>query len=635
MLRINRTYLAFLHDVAIAALAYVVSLYLRLGSWDFNVRGPWIEQTALFAAVCGVSYWVTGMYRGIWRYVSVRDLGSIVKAVTLGVVAYVPICFLFTRLQGMPRSVPEILWFVLIGGLAGSRLALRMIKEGRLDSFWASRGVPRVPVLVVGAGDEAERFIRATLQDRESPYRVVGVLDDKESRVGRDIHNVSVLAPMRDLARVVKELKAKGDAPRRLAVSRAASRAGDFGAFLAEAQRLKLNLLRLPALAELQEGAKRAELPPIDLGDLLGRPETTLEHQAIANFVRGKCVAVTGAGGTIGSELSRQIAALGPSRLILIDNGEFNLYAIELALREAYLTLDITALIADVREGQRILRIFEEYRPNLVFHAAALKHVPIAEANVREALLTNVLGTRNVADAAASVQADAMVLISTDKAVNPTSVMGASKRMAEHYCQSLDHENEAGTRFLTVRFGNVLGSTGSVVPRFREQLMRGGPLTVTDPEITRYFMTVMEAVELVLQACAFGVQKPEARGRIMVLDMGRPIKIADLARQMIRLAGLTPDEDVKIIYTGLRPGEKLHEELFGESERLTPAGVDGVLLAAAEALPFAQVQSLLRDVAVMAQDAASQEAALRLKIGYLVPEFTQAQIEPLKKVAHG
>jgi O-antigen biosynthesis protein WbqV len=316
----------------------------------------------------------------------------------------------------------------------------------------------------------------------------------------------------------------------------------------------------------------------------------------------------------------------------LLENGEFNLYTIEIALREAHPDLEIVALIADVREQSRIMRIFEEYRPSLIFHAAALKHVPIAEANVREALLTNVIGTRHVADAAAAIGADAMVLISTDKAVNPTSVMGASKRMAEHYCQAMDHDNKSRTRFLTVRFGNVLGSTGSVVPRFREQLMRGGPLTVTHPEITRYFMTVMEAVELVLQACAHGMQTPEARGRIMVLDMGHPIKIADLARQMVRLAGLRPDEDVKIVYTGLRPGEKLHEELFGESEHLTPAGADGVLLAAAQPLPFDHVQSVMRDLAASSQDAATGEAALRLKMGYLVPEFASPD---LPKAANG
>jgi FlaA1/EpsC-like NDP-sugar epimerase len=630
----NLTLLALAHDMAVAALAYAVSLYLRLGHFEWTARGPWMEQTALFAVVCGGAFWVMGVYKGMWRYVSVRDLWVIVKAVTVGVLFYLLISFLVTRLQGMPRSVPEIVWFVLIAFLVAPRLFVRLLKEGRLDNKLFSNAPERVNVLVVGAGDEAESFIRAALQDRQSPYRVVGVLDHKESSVGRVIHNVSVLAPMRDLSRVVKELKIKGDAPRRLVIGRAASRVADFGNLMAQAQTLGLTLSRLPNPIELQTLGKR-DLPPIDLGDLLGRPETTLDKQAIANFVQGKCVLITGAGGTIGSELSRQVAALQPARLILLDNSEFNLYAIELALKEAHESLDIVALMADVRESPRVMRIFEENHPNIIFHAAALKHVPMAEANVREALLTNVIGTRNVSDAAAATGADAMVLISTDKAVNPSSVMGASKRMAEHYCQALDYSNQNRTRFLTVRFGNVLGSTGSVVPRFHDQLVRGGPLTVTHPDITRYFMTVMEAVELVLQACAFGMQKPEARGRIMVLDMGRPIKIADLARQMIRLAGFRPDEDIKIVYTGLRPGEKLHEELFGEAEHPAPSGADGVLLAAAEALPFSHVDSLIRDLSTAVVDANANEELLRLKIVYLVPEFAPPAADTAKKIAHG
>ncbi len=634
MIRLNRSYIALLHDLAMAWLAYVVSLYLRIGSFNFNVRGPWVEQSLIFVAICAGAFTLTNLYRGIWRYVSVRELGTIVKAATIAVVAYVPICFALTRLEGVPRSVPGILWFVLIGFLCGPRLFMRLLKEGRLESFWSAARKERTNVLVVGAGDESELFIRAMLHDRQSPYTVVGVLDEKESRVGRQIHNTKVLAPMRDLTRVVKELKLKGQAPRRLVISRAASRAEGFDTFLAEAQALGLTPSRLPVMSQLQEGAKQPDLAPMALEDLLGRPETALNRQAITDLIRGKSVLITGAGGTIGSELARQIAALGPARLILVENSEFNLYAIELALREAHPDLDLPAVLADVREAGRIHRVFDEYRPAVVFHAAALKHVPMAEANVRETLLTNIVGTRNVADAAAAVEADAMVLISTDKAVNPTSVMGASKRAAEHYVQALDSENKGVTRFLTVRFGNVLGSTGSVVPRFKEQLMKGGPLTVTHPEITRYFMTVMEAVELVLQACAHGLKEP-ARGRIMVLDMGRPIKIAALAKQMIRLAGLRPDEDVKIVYTGLRPGEKLHEELFGESEKLTPAGVDGVLLAAAQPLPLSHVQSLVKDMAAAVQDAAGDDIALRLKIGYLVPEFTQAAAEQMKKAVHG
>jgi FlaA1/EpsC-like NDP-sugar epimerase len=408
-----------------------------------------------------------------------------------------------------------------------------------------------------------------------------------------------------------------------LIISKVASRKAGFEHFLSHAQSLGLTLSRLPSITELHENAGvQTNMRPIALEDLLGRAETVLDRQAITAFVQQKRVLVTGSGGTIGSELTRQIAALMPTELALIDSSEFNLYSIEMELREAFPKLTIHAFIADVRDAPRINQLFADYKPHVVFHAAALKHVPMAEVNVRETLLTNVMGTKNVADAAAKFNCDVMVLISTDKAVRPANVMGASKRIAEHYCQALDHDHKGKTRFLTVRFGNVLGSTGSVVPRFQAQLAKGGPLTVTHPEITRYFMTVREAVELVLQASAHATTAGTERGKIMVLDMGNPVKIADLARQMIRLAGLVPDQDIKIVYTGLRAGEKLFEELFSDSEKLSPSGADGVHLAAAAPQPFNEVNSFITSLGTTAQDAHVDEQVLRSAIVKLVPEFT-------------
>jgi O-antigen biosynthesis protein WbqV len=387
---------------------------------------------------------------------------------------------------------------------------------------------------------------------------------------------------------------------------------------------LGISLSHLPSITELHgQTPASSNIRPIALEDLLGRPETVLDRQSITSFIQNKCVIVTGAGGTIGSELTRQIAALKPTKLILLENSEFNLYAIELELRETYPSLSIIPCIADVRDATRVQSIFEQQKPNLVFHAAALKHVPMAEVNVRETLLTNVMGTKNIADAAAQFSCEAMVLISTDKAVRPANVMGASKRIAEHYCQASDYHNP-NTRFLTVRFGNVLGSTGSVVPRFRDQIAKGGPITVTHPDITRYFMTVREAVELVLQASAHAAGIKTQRGKIMVLDMGKPVKIADLARQMIRLAGLKPDEDIKITYTGLRAGEKLYEELFSESEHLTPSGADGVHLAAATPIPIDTVNAFIDDLKKSPPHPVEDENNLRHNIYKLVPEFTGA-----------
>lgn len=635
--RFNRVIFSFVHDVFMAALTFAVAMYLRLGGGLFEIPAePWLLQMLLFVSSSILAFAITGVYRGVWRYTSVRDLGNILRAVTIAVAIFLPVSFLLTRLDGMPRSVAGIVWFVLVAFMSGSRLFVRLLREGRLDRFWNANHQDRTNVLVVGASDEAVLFIQSSIADRASPYHVVGVLDEKGTRTGREIHSVSILGNMADLKQVVNDLKARNLAPARLIISKVAGRSAGFEQFLSEAQALGLTLSRLPSITELHESAgSLSNVRPIALEDLLGRAETVLNRNAMTAFVQHKRALVTGSGGTIGSELTRQIAALKPSELVLVDSSEFNLYAIELELREAFPMLNIQAQIADVRDAQRINQIFATFKPNIVFHAAALKHVPMAEANVRETLLTNVLGTKNVADAAAQYNSDVMVLISTDKAVRPANVMGASKRIAEHYCQAFDHDNSGKTRFLTVRFGNVLGSTGSVVPRFQQQLAKGGPLTVTHPDITRYFMTVREAVELVLQASAHATTGITERGKIMVLDMGNPMKIADLAKQMIRLAGLKPDEDIKIVYTGLRPGEKLYEELFSDSEKLTPSGADGVHLAAAAPKPFNDVNSFITSLGAKAQDANTDEQLLRSEIVNLVPEFTGAQTEQQKKIVNG
>ncbi len=637
MPRFNRVIFTFLHDLIMAAATFAVAMYLRLGGELFDIPAdPWLLQMGIFVLSCMAAFFATGVYRSVWRYTSIRDLGAILRTVTLAVIIFFPVSFILTRLDGMPRSVPGILWFVLLAFMSGSRLLVRLLREGRLDRFWNANRQDRMNVLVVGASDEAELFIQSVISDTGSPYHVVGVLDDKGTRMGRQIHSVSILGKMADLKQIVHDLKTKNLAPARLIISKAASRASGFEQFLSDTQSLGLTLSRLPSITELHEHAGvQNNVRPIALEDLLGRAETVLDRQAITSFVQHKRVLVTGAGGTIGSELTRQIAALKPSELVLVDSSEFNLYSIELELREQYPVLSIHAQIADVRDAPRINQLFAEFKPNVVFHAAALKHVPMAETNVRETLLTNVMGTKNVADAAAQFNSDVMVLISTDKAVRPANVMGASKRIAEQYCQALDHDNSGKTRFLTVRFGNVLGSTGSVVPRFQAQLEKGGPLTVTHPDITRYFMTVREAVELVLQASAHATTAATERGKIMVLDMGNPVKIADLARQMIRLAGLKPDEDIKIVYTGLRPGEKLYEELFSDTEQLTPSGADGVHLAAAAPQPFNDVNAYITSLNVKALDVAVDEHSLREAVASLVPEFTGVQALPQKKIVNG
>jgi FlaA1/EpsC-like NDP-sugar epimerase len=587
---IRRGFVVYLHDLAMTAAAFLVAFHVRVGEeyWQaFGTEAMWTALPVLLLLAVPV-YWFGGLYRGVWRYASIPDLVRLLRAVTVLTAAFVAAMFLITRLEGLPRSLPVIQWFVLMAFLGAPRMAYRVFRDHRnLVAAGPAEGATSIPILLAGAKDEAEMFLRGLARDRGSPYAVVGIVDLKGGRVGREIRGVKVLGDAEHLPEIVQRLAAAGRAPQRIVLT---VPPGEIGGPLVrrlfdEADRLGLSLARLPNPTELRDASadEAGELRPIAVADLLGRPQAALDRNAIRALVAGRRVLVTGAGGTIGGELCRQIAALGPSSLALLDNGEYALYAIDLEIGERFPDLPRTARLCDVRDRDAVLAGVRAASPEVVFHAAALKHVPIVEAHPAEGALTNVVGTRNVADAARACGTLAMVLISTDKAVRPTNVMGATKRIAEAYCQSLDlaiqRSGDAGTRFMTVRFGNVLGSSGSVVPLFERQLARGGPLTVTHPEVRRYFMTVREAVELVLQASAHGLGTGAARGRVFVLDMGEPVRIADLARQMIRLAGLRPEEDVKIVYTGLRPGEKLYEEILTEAEGATRTDAEGVFTA--------------------------------------------------------
>ncbi len=624
--RPNRHWLAFAHDLFIAALSYLLALYLRMGEDLVRLPAQQIFQAlGLFTLTSGAVFLFSGLYRGIWAFASLRDLNQILRAVSLAVVLFMIVAFFGMRLEGVPRTLPFIAWFIMLAGLGGSRLLLRVLRERRLSVLWERSGGGRVNILIVGAGDETDLFIRAVARNPQTPFRIVGIVGENDKRVGRNFHGYDVMGTIDDLPKIVEKLREIDRAPSRLVVTRAMTRLhGDLSARLLEqCAALGLKLSRLPALTELRNDLDPAQaMPdqPIALEDLLGRPETVLNREAINNLIVGRRVLVTGAGGTIGSELVRQIAALGPSHMTLLELSEFNLYRIDMEIRESFPLLSLRGYIADVRDMARLAQIFRDEKPDLVFHAAAIKHVPLAEFNAREAILTNVIGTRLVADCAAKANVRAMVMISTDKAVHPTNVMGATKRLAEMYIQSLDILSPVA-RFMTVRFGNVLGSTGSVVPRFQEQLAKGGPLTVTHPDITRYFMTVREAVELVLQASALGMEPgDEHRGKVMVLDMGKPVKIADLARQMIRLAGKRPDEDIQIVYTGLRPGEKLYEELFSPVEELLPSNADGVHLAKSPTVELPQLQQTLSNFATLLQAGMTETAAIA-RLEELLPEF--------------
>jgi O-antigen biosynthesis protein WbqV len=489
-------------------------------------------------------------------------------------------------------------------------------------------------VLVVGQTEDCDLFLRALTRDRRHQFRVEGLLTLRDHHTGRRILGHPILGGARDAGAVLERLRDEGRLPGTLVMATPDMDGGSLASLMAEADRFGLQVRRAPRLTELHQGTasdepQPVELRPIVIEDLLNRPQVPLDRDGMARLIQGRRVVVTGAGGTIGSELARQVAAFAPGSLVLIDNGEFALWQIDLELAETHPSVRRQSLIADIRDEARIRTVFESIRPELVFHAAALKHVPIVEDNPLEGLMTNAAGTRHVADAARACGALAMVLISTDKAVNPTSVMGASKRLAEMYCQALDivaRKTGMGMRCITVRFGNVLGSTGSVVPLFQRQLARGGPLTVTHPDMQRYFMTVREAVGLVLQANVLGVgdaRLPASEdGGIFVLDMGEPVKIVDLARQMIRLAGLKPDEDVAIRFTGLRPGEKLYEELFHGKEPPAPTGHPGLLMAHPRTADPAIVGRAIEEIATACRG--NQTRLALTLLSRLIPEFERS-----------
>lgn len=621
---IGRAGVVYLHDLVMAAVSFLASLALRLGD-DLFFQMP-LEQmllaTLLFTGICAVIFRVMGLYQGVWRYASMRDMANIARAVSLAILVFLPLMFFVSRLEFLPRSLPIINWFVLAFLLGAPRFAYRLWRDRGLQNVFVDDR-DRIPVLLVGADDAAEEFIRTMERNPVAEYTVVGAVAEKPQRVGMRIRQARILGTVAELADVLDRLRRKGGLqPRRLILTRDNMEGAQIRQVLDVAEARGLALARLPRTTELREGVTdEVRVRPIAIEDLLGRPQSTLDRAAMAKLIEGRRVLITGAGGSIGSEAVRQVAAFQPASLTLVDASEYALYTIDLELAERWPELPRFSRIGDVRDAGRMDGIFADVRPELVIHAAALKHVPLVEANPLEGIRTNTFGTRTVGEACRRHGVGMMVLISTDKAVNPTNIMGATKRMAELYCQAADVAGraEGGTRFVTVRFGNVLGSTGSVVPLFQRQLARGGPLTVTHPDMTRYFMTIREAVELVLEASAVGAEDDTFKGRIFVLDMGEPVKIVDLARQMIRLAGMEPGKDVDIRFTGLRPGEKLFEEIFHGAEPPLATDHEGLLVAAPRVVEKQALDMALGRLQAACAEANVSDAMAVLR--ELVPEY--------------
>jgi len=636
-------------DLALVALALPMALGLAApGQWPPGLWWPGALAGALAAFVLPAL--PLRLPRQYWRYVGLPDLVPVALASAAAAILFW-LGLMAAGAWAPPNAAFPVLHAgVMAGLLGGARLLGRLRSAHRAGPV---SDVPAQPVLLAGGGDSADLFIRALIAQRAPGYRVEGILAPRARQRGRRILGVPILGAVEEAGGVLDALRAEGRLPALLVLADPALSGAALEALLDAADRHGVPVRRAPRPTSLDPasarpqggitggiagpGARRLDLRPVSIEELLDRPQVPLDREGMARLIQGRRVLVTGAGGTIGSELARQIAALGPTTLTLLDHGEFALYEIDLELSETHPGVARRPVLADVRDEARLRRLMEEIRPELVFHAAALKHVPMVENDPLEGLLTNVLGTRLIADVARANGCRAMVFISTDKAVNPTSVMGASKRLAEMYCQALDVQarNEAGggMRCVTVRFGNVLGSTGSVVPLFRRQLERGGPLTVTHPDMRRYFMTVREAVGLVLQASVIGAedradQPPElADGGIFVLDMGKPVKIVDLARRMIRLAGLQPDEEVEIRFTGLRPGEKLFEELFHGQEPPRPTGFAGLLVATPRTADAALVGRAIDEIA---QSARGGQGLLALAgLARMVPEFEHAPNTPV------
>ncbi len=625
----SRGLIAYAHDIVMSGIAFVLAMYLRLGDNFQDYSGdPMVQAGVLFIAISAIVFWFSGLYRGVWRYASINDLVAITRAVTVTVLVFLLVMFLWTRFQNLPRSMIPISWFTLMALLGGPRFFYRLVKDRRFDLTSDTTNGSRISVLLAGAGDGAELFLRALDRTPDAPYQVVGIVSENAHRVGRQIHGVEVLGTIEDIADAVKTLRLTGARPQRLILTRDDMDGAQVRFLLDQADKLGMTLARIPRVTDFKSGdIDKTEVKPVAVEDLLGRPQTALDRDAMAALIEGGRVLITGAGGSIGSELVRQVCAFKPAEIGLLDNSEHALYTIDRETMERWPDVPRHAVIADVRDARRIERVFKDFSPDLVFHAAAMKHVPLVEGNIIEGAATNVTGTINIADICVRAGVKTMVLISTDKAVNPTSVMGATKRLAESYCQALDLEREnngnGGTQFITVRFGNVLGSTGSVVPLFQRQLAEGGPITVTHPDMTRYFMTVREAVELVLQASALGNPKDGDVGKIFVLDMGEPIRIMDLAEQMIRLAGLRPGSDIKIDIIGIRPGEKLFEEVFHGAEPPVATESPGILLAAPRPGNLDDLMPALVDIRDACRDNDTQR--ILSIIQKLIPEY---QSEP-------
>lgn len=601
----QRRLFVFAFDIALIAAAFFFAFLLR---FDFTIRHNYHEllkdSMLVVLFIQPLVFLFSGMYRSIWRYASLQDGIEIFKVVTLSTFIASFALLLMDDTRALPRSIYVLDWVLLFSMVSSSRLLWRIYRE----TYLLPRHHTGKRTLIIGAGEAGNLLLKEIRKQVDSPYNVIGFLDDDENKQHMRLAGVPVLGNLSRIRVFIRKYNVE-----EVVIAIPSVPATVVKKVVSSCRESHVRFKILPSIPDIIGGkVSVSQIKDVEIEDILGREPVALELEKIRGYLTGKRVLVTGAAGSIGSEICRQVASLVPGKLLLFEHAETPLYQIEKELIDRYPDLRILPVIGDVRDQARVEMIFEEFQPEVVFHAAAYKHVPMMEYNPLEAVTNNIGGTRTVANAAHRFGVGNFVMISTDKAVNPTNIMGASKRVAEMFVQGLAQRSR--TNFTTVRFGNVLGSNGSVIPLFKAQIKAGGPVTVTDPKVIRYFMTIPEACQLVLQAGCIG-----NGGEIFVLDMGEPVRILDLAEQVIRLSGFVPYEDMDIVFTGLRPGEKLFEELLVDGEGVKPTRHEKIKVLSAVESDLDAVESSLEVLFAMARDA--DVVGVMKQLRAMVPEF--------------
>ncbi len=595
----TRQVLIVMHDLAATAIALVLTFYMRFEGGQLSSKLDGLKVVLpFFLAFAFAVYFLFGMHRNKWRFTSVPDLFNIVRVSSVLALALLTLDYILLapNVYGtffFGKITILLYWFLQMFFLGGSRVAYRYFQYAR--AIQRVKIADATPTLMLGNAADAEVLLRSIESGAVKKIFPVGILSPSSADRGQAIRGIPVLGDIDDLERVTADLATRGTRVTRLVLATSAlSPEARPESILMRARRLGLTLSQLPTF---DSGTTAVQLAPVAVEDLLLRPSVRIDYNRLEAFVAGKSIVVTGGGGSIGSEICSRVVAFGAARLLVIENSEPALHAVMEALKGSDSPAEISGRIADIRDRARIMTLIAQFKPDIVFHAAALKHVPLLELDWDEGIKTNVFGSMNVADAAAAAGCAAMVMISTDKAIEPVSVLGATKRMAEMYCEALDEEftrdSQRSMRLISVRFGNVLASNGSVVPKFKAQIEAGGPVTVTHPDMVRYFMTIREACDLVITAASHALAPERHDVSVYVLNMGQPVKIVDLAERIIRLSGLEPGRDIKITFTGIRPGERLHEILFAQQEATSEIGIPGIVAAKPVRLTLAEIRGLV------------------------------------------